>query len=181
MKNSKDNIIFALETSLLISIIAFALTYLISYLWLRDGFDMLEVSFLSITSSIFFFFTFLFFCIWQINSFIKESIKSNKKYFNKYFLLLLILILSLSIFTLIDTIIFYFVDDSIPVEFSNALEKLAKNSGKELEGMEDFKTMSFSLQNSILNLISLFISSLICIPFIKKDGELFKSKINEYR
>lgn len=181
MKNTKGNIIFTLETSLLISIIAFALTYMISYLWLRDGFDLLEVSFLSITSSVCFFFSFLIICIFQTNSFIRESLKNNKKWFSKYLLMFLILVFSLSIFTLLDTLIYYFIDDSIPVEFSKALEKIAKNSGKELEGMEEFKNMSFSLQNSVLNFISLFISSIICVPFIRKDGELFRSKINEYR
>ena len=181
MKNNKENIVFTFETSLLISVIAFAITYLISYFWLRDGFDMLEVSFLSITSSVIFFFTFLIVCILQINLFIRESLKTNKKKFSKYFLLLLIFIFSLSFFTFLDTLIFYFVDDSIPIEFSKALEKLAQNSGQNLEGMDDFKNMSFSLQNSILNLISLLISSLICIPFIKKDGALFKSNVNDYR
>lgn len=181
MKNNKENIIFTFETSLLVSIIAFTLTYLISYFWLRDGFDMLEVSFLSITSSVIFFFTFLIVCILHTNLFIRESLKNNKKYFNKYFLLFLVFIFSLSIFTLLDTLIFYLVDDSIPIEFSKALEKLAQNSGQKLEGMDEFKNMSFSIQNSILNLISLIISSLICIPFIKKDGELFRSNLNDYR
>lgn len=182
MKNTKNNNLpFIIETAVIISLITFFLTYTTSYIWLRDGFDLMEASFLSILTSAFFFGCFLVIGIWKLNSFKSFCLKNNIKPFNKYILVSLILLFSLFFYVLLDTFIFYFVDRSIPEAFADSLSKLAESSDKKLRGIEDFRAMPFSLQNIVVNFIALFLAGLISLPFIKKDGKLFKTLASDYR
>ncbi|MGB4776451.1 MAG: hypothetical protein WBP45_14840 [Daejeonella sp.] len=128
----------------------------------------MEASFLSILTSAFFFWCFLVIGIWKLNSFKSLCLKNNIKPFNKYILVSLILLFSLFFYILLDTLIFYFVDRSIPEAFADSLSKLAENSDKKLEGIEYFRTMPFSLQNIVVNFIALCLAGLISLPFIKR-------------
>ncbi len=182
MKTNKTNMLFIIETAILIALITFILTYTTSYIWLRDGFDLMEVSFLSILGAAFFFCSFLIICVWKVNSFTSFCLKQNIKPFNKYIQVFLLLLSSLLFYVILDVLMFYFIDKSIPQAFANALSELAGNTGKKLEGMEDFREMPFSLQNIVVNFIALVIAGLISLPFIKKNGELFKTTTaSDYR
>ena len=164
------------EIGVLEGFITFVLTFLITFCWNSDGLGLLEFSFLPLIAGFFLFFTVLILNIIYLNKIIKNSFRvSENQRFNKYIMLSIVLVTSVFTYTIIDFLVFLF-DDSLPKEYAKGLIEFLRKNGSPTEGMEEFSNLSFGIQNLISNLVSSFIACLLSIPFIKKDGEFFKTK-----
>ncbi|RTY94831.1 hypothetical protein EKM05_05825 [Flavobacterium sp. GSP27] len=180
MKNNKsistnaENILLA---GILVGVFTSALTIITLLYWQRDGLDLLEISFMSILAGFFLFMCIIPINIIMLNKNIKEVLKNKEKSSKRIYQILLSFLIGFIIFLIIDYVYFLF-DSSIPAKFAESLRKMAEKNGDSVLGMDDFANLPFGVQNGILTFIFGLIGAFISLPFIKKDGILYKSENN---
>ncbi|WP_421889863.1 hypothetical protein [Marinoscillum sp.] len=141
--------------------------------WKSDGFSVLEISFMAILGGFFYFFTCLSVSVWLINDHIKNARSSQEKPGNKWVAILLILIVGFVVLLLLD-LIYYQIDNSISLEFAEALKALMQQNNQSINGIDEFAKLPFLMQNGIVTFGGGLMGGLLAVPFIKKDGVLFK-------
>ncbi len=181
--NKKNNLIFSshIQASIIIALTTFILTYITLYQWQKDGFSIMEISIMSILTAIFVFFIIIAINIWQVNIYRKKSLEESISPIKKIWSVIIITILSFALLSLFDSLLFYFIDKSIPKSYAEGLEDLLKSSGQPTESLSEFSEMPFMLQNGIVIFIAALIGSMISLIFIKKDGQLLGTDSNYIR
>ena len=181
MKNLKFYLLTHVELSVIITIINAILIYVTVYYLHRDGFDLIDISILSVIAGIYLFFTTFFLNVWWINAYRKNSIENDITPLKTIYSILLILLFVTILLLLFDYFFFHFIDNSISYSFAEELGKFMESSGKSSEELDEFREMPFIWQNGAVNFASILIACLFSWIFIKKDGVLFKSKTESYR
>ena len=168
-----------IELGILIGVITFILTFLTTTLWQNDGISMGETILLPLIGGFYLFLSIIIFNIIGINKVRKLIIKNGGQPMKRIYEVLIVILISIMIYTLLDSICFIF-DDSLSNDYASSLEALLKSTGEKTDDIKDFEKLPFSIQNIFSSIFSAIISGLISLPFIKKDGEIFKSKNDNY-
>ncbi len=179
---SKENSLHTLshlKAGIISGLITFAISYIILYRWQRDGFNTMEISLMAILTGIIIFFITIAVTIWHVNQYRKDCNIENIIPMKKVWSVLIIAVLSLLFLSLFDSILFYFIDKSIPQSYAEGLSNLVRSSGQETDSLNEFDEIPFMLQNSVVIIIAAIFGSLISILFIKKDGIIFGTT-NDY-
>lgn len=176
MTNKVRRIEHLLGISLIVGSIVFILSLITILRWQDEGFDLLEVSFMSIISGVYFMIVIIVVNIIGLNMYIRDTIKSGHQPILRILQILLIFVLSFVIYLLLDSVFFIF-DSSISKEYAESLIELSQKNGGKLEesSLSDFANLPFSLQNGIITSVFALIGSFISLPFIKRDGILIKA------
>ena len=141
--------------------------------WKSDGFSVLEISFMAILGGFFYFFTCLGVSVWHINDHNKNARSRQEKPGKRWVAILLVLILGFVVLLLLDTV-YFLIDDSISLEFAEALKTLMKQNNQSIKGIDEFARLPFLTQNGIVTFMGGLLGGLLAAPLIKKDGVLFK-------
>jgi hypothetical protein len=181
--NKKNNLLFSshIQAALIIALTTFILSYVILYQWQKDGFSIMEISVMALLTAIIIFFIIIAVNIWHVNNYRKKSIVKGINPIKKVWSVIIIAIASFTLLSLFDSLLFYFVDKSIPQSYAEGLGDLLKSSGQSTESLNEFNEMPFMLQNGIVIFIAAIIGSLISLIFIKKDGQLLGTDSNYIR
>lgn len=176
MINKIKRIEHLLALSLIVGSAVFMLSLITTLRWQNEGFDLLEVSFMSIISGVYFMIIIIIANVIGLNMYIRDAIKSGHQPILKILQILLIFVSSFVIYILLDSAFFIF-DGSISKEYAESLLELSQKNGGTLEesSLSDFANLPFSLQNGIITSVFALIGSFISLPFIKKDGILIKA------
>lgn len=166
-----------IELGILIGVISFILTYLTTTIWQTKGISMGEAIMLPLVGGFYLFLSITIGNIIGINKVRKLNKKNGGQQVKKIYEILIVIFISILIYTSFDSICFLF-DDSLSKDYANSLEELLKSSGESTDDIKDFDKLPFSIQNIFSTIFSAIISGLISLPFIKKDGEIFKN-LNE--
>ena len=162
-KNVEDTVI----TGLLIGIVTSTLTFGTLLYWNRDGFDIIEASFTPIFLGFIFFISIITLNIIKLNKSMRQCLRNNIHTIKRIYQILLTFIIGLVVFVIID-IIFYFIDNSISIDFANALKRVAEISGTSPDSIEITKHLPFSLQTISITFPAGLVGSFISLPFIRK-------------
>jgi hypothetical protein len=165
---------------LTVGIIVFLLSVITVLYWQRDGIDLIEVSFMSIISGLYFFLVIIIANIIGLNKYIRTMIGDGRTPFKRIIQIFIILLTSFMVYAAFDSV-YFLIDKSISAEYAEALLNLANKSGDSLNKrtLEDFAKLPFALQNGIVTFIFAGISSVISLAFIKKDGVLFHPNMHQ--
>ncbi|MEM0542914.1 DUF4199 family protein [Flavobacterium sp. j3] len=172
-------IIPLVELGMLIGVITFLLTLLTTTLLQNNGISMGEVIMLPLIGGFYLFLTIIIVNIIGINKVRKLDIKKTEQPLKKLYQVLIVILISILIYTILDSIYFLF-DNSLSKDYASSLEDLLQSSGEKTDDIKDFEMLPFSVQNIFSSIFSAIIAGLISLPFIKKDGEIFKSKNDNY-
>lgn len=181
MKQKIKKTIPLIELGLLNGVITFLLTLLTTTFWQNEGISMGETIMLPLIGGFYLFFAILLVNIIGINKVRRLNIKNNEQSLKKFYQALIVILSSILFYTLLDSIYFIF-DNSLSIDYANSLESLLSSTGESTEDIKDFEKLPFSVQNIFSSIIVAVIAGLISLPFIKLDGEIFKTKNdNHYR
>lgn len=168
-----------IELGMLIGVITFTLTLLTTTLWQNDGISMGEGIMLPFIGGLYLFLSIIIINIVGINKVRKVAIKNNEQPIKKLYQVLIIVVITVFTYTLFDSIYFLF-DNSLSRDYAKSLEALLQSTGEKTDDIKDFDKLPFSVQNIFSSIFSAILTGLISLPFIKKDGEIFKSKNDNY-
>ena len=168
-----------IELGILIGLFTFLLTLLTTTIWQNNGISMGELIMLPLIGGFYLFLTTIVINIIGINKIRRLEIKNNVLPIKKIYQVLIIIVVSILIYTILDSIYFLF-DSSLSKDYASSLDALLKSTGETTEEVKDFENIPFSIQNIFSSITSAIITGLISLPFIKSDGELFKSKKENY-
>lgn len=176
IKKSEELLLLGLTAG----IIVFLLSVITVLYWRRDGIDLLEVSFMSILSGLYFFIVIIVSNIIGLNRYIRLMLEDGHIPFKKITQIFIVLLSSFVVYAAFDSI-YFLVDKSISADYAEALMNLANRSGDSLNKrtLEDFARLPFALQNGIVTFTFAVVGSLISLAFIKKDGVLFHPNIHQ--
>jgi hypothetical protein len=167
------------ELAVIIGIITFFLTLLTTTLWQNNGISMVEILMLPLVGGFYLFLTTLIVNIICINKVRELVVKNKEQHTKKFFQVLIVISISILIYTMLDSIYFLF-DNSLSIDYTRSLVSLFQSSNEKYNDMINFEKLPFSIQNLFSNLFSVILAGLISLLFIKKDGEIFKSKNDKY-
>ncbi|WP_396147807.1 hypothetical protein [Flavobacterium sp.] len=168
-----------IEIGFLIGVVTFLFTLLTTTLWQNDGISMGETIMLPLIGGFYLFLSIIIVNIVGINKVRKLAIKNNEQPIKKIYQVLIVLFISIFAYTLFDSIYFLF-DNSLSKDYASSLEALLQSSGEKTDDIKDFEKLPFSVQNIFSSIFSAIVAGLITLPFIKADGEIFKSKNDNY-
>jgi hypothetical protein len=172
------------EELLLLGLTAGTIVFLLSIVtvlfWHRDGIDLLEVSFMSILSGLYFFIVIIVSNIIGLNKYVRDMINDGRAPLNKFAQVFIVLLTSFMAYAVLDSV-YFLADNSISADYAEALMNLASRSGDSLNKrtLDDFARLPFALQNGIVTFIFASIGSVISLAFIKKDGVLFHPNMHQ--
>ena len=172
MKKYKEVLEAVFLSGLVCGFSTFALNFMTVSYWKSDGFDFLEIAFITIIAGLYMFISILPSNIYFLNKGIKDAIESESMLINRTIQVLLSLVVAMLIFLLLDLLLFT-LDDSIPQTYANMLKEMAESNGDDLPGFEGFAKLPLGIQNAILTFTIGLIGALVSLIFIKKDGILF--------
>ncbi len=153
----------------LISLISLIISNGIIYFWKRDAFDMLELMFLPLLSSVI-----IFIVIAVVNSFLlpkyyNESNLKNSLIANIFVLSIIhsFAIIGFSIF--FDWVLFS-VDHSVSIEYAETLEKMLNEQHSEMTNdIEEFAQLPFLIQNIFMFSFSVILTTILSVFSIRKQ------------
>jgi len=153
----------------------FVLTFITCLYWLQDGFDMIEVSLLTIISGFYFLLIIPIANSIGLNKYIRKTLDAGKKPLKRIHLVLIVFGISLLTYVLLDSV-FFLIDKSVSLEYADALKYLANTNNQPVEGMDSFTKIPFSIQNVIVTFILGLLGSFISLLFVKKNGKSIKTE-----
>jgi|GEM_PF-1957161 len=159
----------------LTGLVTFVMSCLTILYWKRDGFDFLEISFMSIIAGIYLFIIIIPMNIIFLNRGIRYGLKNDLPILKRVYQVLLSLIIGMAVFLLLDSI-YFLVDNSISKDFAQSLKEMSEANGRQLAGIEEFASLPFGVQNGILTFVLGLLGSFISLAFIKRDGQLIKNQ-----
>lgn len=168
-----------IEIGFLIGVVTFLFTLLTTTLWQNDGISMGETIMLPLIGGFYLFLSIIIVNIIGINKVRKIIVKNGEQPIKKLYQVLIVLFFSIFAYTLFDSIYFLF-DNSLSKDYASSLEALLQSSGEKTDDIKDFEKLPFSVQNIFSSIFSAIVAGLISLPFIKTDGEIFKSKNDNY-
>ena len=162
----KKTILFHIEKfiiiSFLISIIVFAISNLIIYFWKRDVFDFIELSVLSVLSSLIALTVILIVDSIMLSKYYKSCASEQIKFLNNIFQILILTSLIVGFSLFFDWALFS-IDNSVSFEYAESLKQfLIEQHADQVAGIDEFAELPFLIQNiflfSFFVLLSVFIS-----------------------
>ncbi|MBY0433110.1 MAG: hypothetical protein K2U26_03275 [Cyclobacteriaceae bacterium] len=170
---------YLFSSSLIVSVISLGLIYFIIHNWSIDGYSKLEISFMAVLPGfIFFAFTLLLNSSMEVvylRSCANEQILPVKMIFQIIYVSFYVILIGV----VLDTLYYYFIDDSIAVDFAEGLEGIIATEGKSFkeEDLKDFRSLPYLLQNVFVYGFFCIVATLIALP----TGRYFYRKIFEKR
>lgn len=168
-----------IELGVLIGILTFLLTVLTTTFWQNNGISLGELVMLPLIGGFYLFITTMFINVIGLNKIRRLDVKNNAIPIKKIYQVLIIIGVSVFVYTSLDSIYFLF-DSSLSEEYASSLETFLNSSEESTDDIKDFEKIPFSMQNVFSSITSAIITGLISLPFIKSDGEIFKSKKETY-
>jgi len=157
---------YLLISALLVAILSILLSYYIINDWYEDGFDRLEISFMSLLPSLIFFVIILLSNIFLEVRYLKECQAENiipiKMFFQIIYASFYVVLAAL----IFDSLYYYFIDSTIAKEFADGLKNMMEVDGKAIKSqdIEDFREMPFLLQNFFALSFFCILSNAIALP-----------------
>ncbi|QKX06714.1 hypothetical protein HN014_17925 [Aquimarina sp. TRL1] len=177
MKKNKisKQLVYVIETGILVGVSLFSLTFLTTFLWQINGLNTRELVLLSVIAGVYLIVLTVLINYVRLNPFFYQLKQQFSKRCKRRNAIFLVLGISILIYFILDSIV-YFVDDSLAVDYWNFLISL--DPQKEAENIVAYP---FAIINSVVTFVFGIFGALVSFFLVKKEGKLINFKLFKKR